>query len=1465
MIRGCVFAVGLGLGLTATACATPRLRVSSELSWTRAQSTQSAPMPESVAATDEYSVAAGDVLRVESKSPLRVVSLFRSFQGEAEVASTMTPKDGVILLRPDVGTSALRLPHGVVVHAGVPREPEISWFDLETEALAWGRSPLGTPFPALAAASRVDVEIIAQVDAVLRDVRTRARDLARADAASTAVRGLVALRALRSLQGVRSYPYARNAEVPLASSVPTRAIQGRTFVSLVPEHAATVSIDGPTEFAVSSRVVRGRADVIAAVRVREGIRVRDESRAAVHALAPDPELTAAARATSASSDSEIDPTLATLRRVFVHVPPGRHTYAIEAIGAPVWVTATTTSAYLRIEDVFSGAKSQERLGAKATFACESPDLVGTCALALALTGQDGGARFDSVFQAATPLAQRVSSALVGGAPADRAARLESEASSGEGAVLAALADDASHAIDTSLRDAWWRTTARETSWQTIDDGTPPTWFAFRTQQALDTACASRTDVRKASDEHELDAQPTSAFSVPWRRVRAVRLLVVAPCTSAEPIQIEVDGQTLSAQPGSPRTVWHVVVRGESARIRRVDRGAGHVYILSDDACSSRGALVHAARPLDLAATQALFFPEKTTSPGVEVWTRDSDLKPSFTLTSDDGREHLDIDIRSTNGLIAVDEQGTRWRRAASIPLPAWTLRGARATGTAAVAVRAVARGTSSEDDVKPTVYAQPTNVEAVVAASRKLLASVKPASIRAAALERGLLLASYGETRAALEDAELAKAYGDLAGEDPVALVRRALLPLAPTPLALGTNAYGIESDFDARAARCSPSGDGSRARVASLDTTLRTRGKNAPFDRAVAALAVNVANAALNDPRAETLVALATTNSKWQLLKAVEGGGGRVARPYEKNANPIVDAEGRLRPRLYAGDPFGAHFVSVSADRPARAFLADFGAASLHLDVMCIARKRAESSEVCPLEVRLGEARVTSRVGPDGRARVDLPRTRGRGTGADLTVSVAPSRGDFVALVRVVASAQATGTTFVSGVGWVLDTPHVQYRFLLPPGRPIRVRADVLSVLRIDATPEPGETVSVVASTEGHDVTLPPGGEPARMTLAAKGEVTLTARGGTATVAIANRIETLGKSTEEDVDPERVTARDVSTTSALMTLDSGPWRGLAEHSPPPLAWLEDRLGTVESHSGAVAGTIREGATSDTALDAYAFESLTVRRRIESLNLFTLASGLIRLRNGPTTYGGSVSLYEDLTALRLRVTGTLGAFAQAGFGAGANQTEYALRPRGFIEYSARVASDVSLLPRLGYDGYYTTLSERPASSRNIDDDLYNGFRFRRNTFAYLQGLLWYVPFFNQLFYLRARGTVDATNSAFSHASLRPGTFLILRALELAAYFDAQYFERTTNARTRSGFDVGGGIGVSVHLPLLPGSFEVRPNSTAQVRGDGGWQVFAGIALIGSYRRGASDYSSLELSFPEETSGGVPWRTESKGP
>ncbi|WP_394833957.1 hypothetical protein LVJ94_46375 [Pendulispora rubella] len=1392
-----------GVGFLCLGCTNPRTPVSGIVVWQRAGETQELP------------VSPGDVLRVASKARMRVVDVIRGPEGEVEAAHWLEPTNGVALVRPPLGVSAMRFPPNTTVFMGSAKEPEVGWFALEREALAWARAPLRTPFPSLAAAPRLDPSDAKDLDGALAQAHAP-------EGIAVAIRSIFALRAVRTLEGLRPYPYARNLGLtPSGAPRPTRLLDERTYFELPEGQPASVTVSGPANLVVLARVARASADAMAEVRVTERDHVRGTTRARIRRLAA------------------ADPEPVALRRVFVHVPPGRHTYVVTASGAPAWVAPVQTSASRRIEDAVQGVDETHWLAA-ARRACDAPEQAAPCAMALALAGEDDGPVFQRARVAASPLARQVAEGLAAGAPADRAAELESEASLGDPEALARVAEDSASSVDASLRDAWWRGTLRGTSWTPVDPAQERTWFRI-----------------PRPGEPQLDENAVTVVALPWRRIKAVQLLATAPCASGEPIRLEVDGQTLTAQPGSSRALWHVAVHGPQARIRRLDRGPGQVYVVPNDGGEGLGTFMHPASPLGVA--RALSFPADVSAAGLEVWLAEGMGSRPFTLESHDGRHRIEGTARAgTAGVTAIDERGTRWRRVATIALPAWAAQGARALGSDGIAVRAVVRGATRQEATIAAPHAQPADVDAVLAASRRLLTVKTRADRGAAHLERALLLASYGFDRAAMDDATLAKEYGATAahGEDPVLAVRRATLPAPPKEVELTGPAYGIEPDFDAKAVRCAEA-DGPRSRLAQLDATLRERGKGASFDRALAAKVASLAFDAPNDPRSEGLLTRAMSGSKWRLLRDVDGGGGRVPRVHTKEENPVIDADGRLKPRMLAGDPFGARFVSVSAERPARAFL-DRGAAKARLDVLCVAR-RPNADTACPLKIVSGDARVVPRLDGDGRGSVELPPGRGRGKGAELEIALPEVPEDFVALIRVVLDRPTPGATQVPGVGWVLDTPSLQYRFLLAPGRPIRAHPSTPTLVRVDALAEEGASADVVISVGGRSIALAATGEARILPVPKGAEVVVAARSGLATVAIAERIESEnvgGGAGTEAPSP----AGQLEFHPARVSLDPGRVRDVVESSPRPPTWLEERLGTVESNTGGASRTLRDGVRDDTASDTYGFQSITYRRHIESMNLFALGGVLARVRDGSPSYGIAAAFHHDVEPLHLRLSGTAGTFTQSIEGGAA----YTVQPRAFVEYRGRLTSDLFAMPRLGIDGYYTSFAGAPSSVQGIDDDVYNAFRARRNTLLYVQGLLWYAPFFNDIVYLRTRGSYDATNNAFSHASLRPGTYLLVRALEFSAFLDAQYYAATASARSESSLDVGAGGGVVVHLPLVPGSFEIRPNATGLVRDDGGWHVLAGLALVASPRRGARDYASLELAYPEGTSGGIPWRNEGRG-
>jgi hypothetical protein len=135
-----------------------------------------------------------------------------------------------------------------------------------------------------------------------------------------------------------------------------------------------------------------------------------------------------------------------------------------------------------------------------------------------------------------------------------------------------------------------------------------------------------------------------------------------------------------------------------------------------------------------------------------------------------------------------------------------------------------------------------------------------------------------------------------------------------------------------------------------------------------------------------------------------------------------------------------------------------------------------------------------------------------------------------------------------------------------------------------------------------------------------------------------------------------------------------------------------------------------------------------------------------------------------------------------------------------------------------------------------------------------------VPHFNDIFYLRTRLSMDAGAAEFSHFAVRPGLFLAFGQLDVSAFTDAAFYAATPNVRPTGEAEVTAGLQVSPHFWWRNGSFDVEPGFIGTVDATKRlWQATIFVNVLASYRRGLRDFSSLELDFPEQLGGGVPWR------
>jgi hypothetical protein len=932
----------------------------------------------------------------------------------------------------------------------------------------------------------------------------------------------------------------------------------------------------------------------------------------------------------------------------------------------------------------------------------------------------------------------------------------------------------------------------------------------------------------------------------------------------------------------------VLVAGDQARVRRIDRGGDKVYAIEarNPACAS----VQPTRlraPLVVATEPTLAFGPSGGAPGAEIWLREGvesaavELAPRGTGAATAWVLH----VKRHAGATAIDGRGDRWVRVGRVPLPAWAADGVVAKGTDNVALRAVVRVprvAAPAESSSARAPAEPVSEQEIADDSRAILGASGPARGEAH-LRRALALARAGYARAAMIDARAAEALGAKAESDsPVFAVRAAVRRRTTQPVSALSRPFGLDPDFDPHHARCDPSEPpGPRAQLHTLDRELRALGDDPAWSSARAIEANDVVVRIPEDPLATSVQTRSLIGSRWKRIEDPSIRLPRVARPRPPPHHAVVDADGALSPRLATGDPFaGAGFVSLAPGRRARATIARKALdAHARLDVVCVTRAPSEAgASSCPLDVDLGGVRLPLTLDASGASSVELPASV-RGKDAELTLQMRPGPGRWAAVARIAFDREVPESRFVDKVGWVLEPPRTTLRYLAASGTSTALRVAGPTLLRIDAVAEPGEKASIVATVEGKRETLAADGSPHLFSVHGPSTVSIAVQGGAATLRFAERTAIASSEAESDdtedesegsepgASPDAAAGQPApaaigrARANVLPVLDldadsrAQGWRDVARASAEPLSPLQASLGTLVASTTVAYGTLHLGSL-DTDPDGYVEESLGYRRRIESTNLTVLLSGTARERAGDPTGGAGAVLYEDLDALRLRISGTALGYTQQIEG----QQIATLQARGFVEYSARLASTLFVLPRLGYDGYYSNIPHAPASTGHVDDDVYDPFRYSQPTLAFAQVLVWYVPFFNDIFYVRGRATMNAEAGRLSHTAVRPGFLSVFGDLEVDGYADGTYYAPDPRTHSSSSFETTLSGTVAYNAPLVMGSMMLVPGVTyTQVVTGGGWQALASATFIANYRRGLRDFSSLELNFPEQESMGVPWR------
>jgi hypothetical protein len=851
---------------------------------------------------------------------------------------------------------------------------------------------------------------------------------------------------------------------------------------------------------------------------------------------------------------------------------------------------------------------------------------------------------------------------------------------------------------------------------------------------------------------------------------------------------------------------------------------------------------------------------------------------------------------------AVDAHGRRWVHAGTWPVdtgadganPASATGPIRVRGTALLAVRAVVRSAKVAAGLGLAVPAvDPIPLDEGVLA--KLSAEILRADVRVRGEKlraRAFLLARAGAERAALEDASAADLLGTTGanGERLVDAVRAALAPWEARALALAPDqaAFGMESAFDtprsevlgkatepARWARCSVSASGARAQVEALELAFKLQAKSV-YDPALFGRAAALAREYPTDPRVARLTARAMLGSRWQLRRDLSGKHIALPEPTAGLTSPL-ESDGLLRARVALGTPFGAQdYAVVSSDRAARANLSIAAGTPAHVEFLCAARKpSAADAGSCPVEIRAlagvllprGAHNPNPPIGrlvypatpvayvPGSVVRVDIPRGLPRNT--VLEFAVAPTAGEVVVAVRVVFDWKVAGSLRLPDrSGFVLPNLHVQYRLLVERGSEVRFPMPNPGYLQFDirpAVPLPigrplvAELPRVLLSASGADQEWVADEAPRLLAVTRPGEIRIRPLGASVTISVQERIADPDAS-GPTLELTRLPTAEIPAGVFIRSANDGFWRDQLQAAPEPLSALAERLGTLVLSSGVTASSLREATRGIREPDAFASTALTLRRTIESASLTLAGTALLRIRNGAPTFGAQIFGYENLYRLHLRAMASAALFVQDVDGS----SERSLKPRAFVESNLRISDTFSILPRLGFDGYYT--SAQPKVLRNVDDDVFNRFRAERSSLLYAQGLFWLAPHFNDVFYARLRAELDAGSAQVSHASSRAGVLLAFGPVEFSGVYALAWHRQTARARATSGFDSTAFVAANGTFWLSKESFGLQPAVAVSMRDDGSIDGSLSVGVLLSARRGLRDYSAFELNFPDHTSG-----------
>lgn len=306
---------------------------------------------------------------------------------------------------------------------------------------------------------------------------------------------------------------------------------------------------------------------------------------------------------------------------------------------------------------------------------------------------------------------------------------------------------------------------------------------------------------------------------------------------------------------------------------------------------------------------------------------------------------------------------------------------------------------------------------------------------------------------------------------------------------------------------------------------------------------------------------------------------------------------------------------------------------------------------------------------------------------------------------------------------------------------------------------------------------------------------------------------------------------------------------------PRPESSIARALGTLQVQEQGVFGAY--GRDNPQVGDTYGETSIFYRRRLEGLPIWLKAGALLRLRNGPASYGGQAMIFARIPLLELRVFTQLSAFTQSVNG----QQEVGVDLNSYLERSFAIVPHLFVLPRFAFTANYQSLNARPPlpmmgdpnapmQITPIDLSVFNLYDAAHPTGIYGQVMVWGVPFVNMITYGMVRLTSNRSVHMLDAVTGRFGIDFALRTTEVVAEYEiAKYLVNDARQKSllqnRIGLELKQTIWLNRNHRLgLQASGNVEASSLAST-------FTIGAFWEGSRGRGLDDYATPEINLPQQ--------------